>query len=302
MTSKSDTVIAASLTPLNNDLSIDHGLLYSHVSRLLQNGCDSVLLFGTTGEANSFSVAERQEALQQLLANGIPASLLMVGTGCCALPDTLALTRHALEVGVNRCVVLPPFYYKNPDDEGIAASFTKLIQQTGNPLLRIYLYHFPKMAVVSFNSRLIATLADRFPAQIAGIKDSTGDPEHTMMLNKQFPAMTVYAGNESFLLKYLRFGGPGCISATANLTAPLAARVSAERVLPSADALQQHLSEIRAEFERYPMIGSLKGYLAELTGYAGWRNLRPPLSRPEPGATAALAQRLEELGFEANYD
>ena len=175
MTQANPEILAASLTPLDNNQSIDKRRFADHVQHLLDNGCNGVLLFGTTGEANSFTVFERQAALESLLKSGIPPATLMVGTGCCALPDTLALTRHALEHGVHRAVVLPPFYYKTATDDGLYDTFAALIDQVGDPALRVYLYHFPKMAVVGFSSELIARLVAKFPEQIAGIKDSTGN-------------------------------------------------------------------------------------------------------------------------------
>ena len=58
-----DGVYAASLTPQHDDLSINHERLVAHGRWLLENGCDGIVLFGTTGEANSFSVAMRDQPL-----------------------------------------------------------------------------------------------------------------------------------------------------------------------------------------------------------------------------------------------
>ena len=225
----------------------------------------------------------------------------MVGTGCCALPDTLSLTRHALENGVHRALVLPPFYYKTASENGIYETFVELIDQISDAALRIYLYHFPKMAVVAFSPELIGRLAERFPDQIAGIKDSTGDREHTEMLNACFPSMKVYAGSEMFLLDYLRAGGVGCISATTNLTAKLAARVRDRRDMADADKYQEQLSAVRAVFERYPLTGALKGLLALHTGHSAWRNLRLPLSCLPENRVAELSDGLSKLNYPIQY-
>jgi len=295
-------VLAASLTPLTADKSIAHDRFAGHVKSLLENGCDGVLLFGTTGEANSFTVGERRAALESLLEAGVAPSTLMVGTGCCALPDTLSLTRHALELGVHRVLVLPPFYYKNVSEDGLFNTFATLIEQLDNPALRLYLYHFPKMAVVSFTPELIARLAERFPEQLAGIKDSTGNKEHTMMLNSRFPSLEVFAGSEMFLLDYLRAGGAGCISATTNLTAGLAAAVRNHYQSTNAEFEQQQLSAVRAVFERYPVIGALKGLLAMQTGESAWQNLRLPLSNLDEDSVAELRNALSELNFPIQTD
>ncbi|WP_339857272.1 dihydrodipicolinate synthase family protein, partial [uncultured Nisaea sp.] len=109
-------VMAAGLTAFNDDLSVDIDLTLDHTRWLLDSGCDGVLLFGTTGEANSLSVAERLTFLEKLGASDLPKDKLMIGTGCCALPDTVALTKASLDIGIEHVLMLPPFYYKNPSD------------------------------------------------------------------------------------------------------------------------------------------------------------------------------------------
>ena len=138
-------VMAAGLTAFNDDLSIDvHGTI-AHSRWLLANGCDGVLLFGTTGEANSLSLKERLYFLDVLGASDLPMDRMMIGTGCCALPDTVDLTRKTLEIGIESALMLPPFYYKNPTDDGLFAHFARVLEQVADPRLKVYLYHFPQM-------------------------------------------------------------------------------------------------------------------------------------------------------------
>ena len=99
----------ALLTPLHADLSIDHARFAAHSQALLASGCTGVTPFGTTGEGPSFSMAERMEAIEQLVKNGVPAAQIMVSTSCAALPETLALTRHAMNLGAHGCLMMPPF-------------------------------------------------------------------------------------------------------------------------------------------------------------------------------------------------
>ena len=214
-------VMAASLTPMKDDLTIDHERLIAHCRWLLDNGCNAIAFMGTTGEANSLSVAERMIALDAVLEAGIAPELLMVGTGCCALPDTLALTRHAIAQGVGGMLMLPPFYYKGVSEEGVFAAFDAAIQRVGHDGLRIYLYHFPQMSGVPFSHALIERLLKKYPDVIAGIKDSSGDFENMRSMAAHFPGFDVFAGTERYLLDIMRAGGVGCISASANVTCPL---------------------------------------------------------------------------------
>ncbi|MFK7957902.1 MAG: dihydrodipicolinate synthase family protein [Lysobacterales bacterium] len=297
MSKHAPKVMAASLTPLNSNFSIDHAQFGKHIHWLLDQGCDGVVLFGTTGEGNSFSVAERKAALQAVVDQGINPERLVVATGCCALPDTVELTRHALACGVHQMLVLPPFYYKTASDNGIFESFSQLIAQVDSEDLKILLYHFPKMAVVNFSPELIERLVSSFPAHITGIKDSTGDREHTQMLSDRFPSLAVYAGSEMFLADYLQAGGAGCISATANATAALAASVRDATSSAEQREIQHQLSAVRGAFEAFPLTGVLKGLLAHETEHKQWNIVRCPLSTLAPEKTQALANQLSELGF-----
>ena len=85
----------AMLTPLDASGRVDHGLLVAHARSLLGKGVDGVAPFGTTGEGQSFSVEERMAGIDALLAAGIPRERVVAATGCAALPETIALTRHA---------------------------------------------------------------------------------------------------------------------------------------------------------------------------------------------------------------
>ena len=88
---------------------------------LLDNGCDGLNVLGTTGEATSFSLAQRQAVMSAYREAGLPLDRLMVGTGAAAIADAVALTRHAAELGFAGALVLPPFYYKGVPDDGLFA-------------------------------------------------------------------------------------------------------------------------------------------------------------------------------------
>ena len=274
---KPEGVLAASLTPIKPDLSIDHDRLIAHCKWLLSNGCNGIAYMGTTGEANSFSIDERIRALDALAAANIPMKSLIVGTGCCAFPDTLTLTRHALDHGVAGILLLPPFYYKGISDEGLLASCDTVIQKIGDDRLHVYLYHFPYMSQVPFSDTVIEKLLDRYPNTIAGIKDSSGDWEHISHLIRSFPSLQVFAGTERYLLDTLRAGGAGCIAASVNVTAPLAAEVKRTFQKDESLALQESLTAARLAIQSRPMIPALKGVMARLTNDSGWDHIRPPL-------------------------
>jgi 4-hydroxy-tetrahydrodipicolinate synthase len=283
MASSSEGVYAAALTPLRADLSIDRRAYAAHCRRLLDEGCDGLAIFGTTGEANSFSVGERVDAWEALVADGVPARTLLPGTGACALTDAVVLTHEALEIGAPGVLALPPFYYKGVSDDGLFRFFAELIERVGDDRLRLFLYHIPPQTILGFSFELIGRLLDAYPGVIAGTKDSSGDPARIEAVCREFPQLGVFAGTEALLLDTLRWGGAGCISATVNVTAALSAEVFRTR----SEEAQERLTQRRLYLERFPVIPALKAILRERTGEDAW-HVRPPLVGLDPAREREL--------------
>jgi 4-hydroxy-tetrahydrodipicolinate synthase len=273
MASSFEGVYAAALTPLRDDLAIDRRAFAEHCRRLLGEGCDGLAIFGTTGEANSFSVAERVRAWEALVADGVPAASLLPGTGACALTDAVTLTREALAAGAPGVLALPPFYYKGVSDDGLFGFFAELIERVGDDRLRVFLYHIPPQAILGFTFALIGRLLDAYPGAIAGTKDSSGDAARIEAVCREFPQLRVFAGTEALLLDTLRWGGAGCISATVNVTAALSAEVFRDR----SEEAQARLTARRRYLERFPAIPALKAIMRARTGDDAWRRVRLPL-------------------------
>jgi 4-hydroxy-tetrahydrodipicolinate synthase len=300
MTSSVQGIFAAVLTPLDADLAPDRAAMARHCRWLRDNGCDGLAVLGTTGEANSFSVDERVHLLEGLIEDGIPGNVLLPGTGCCALTDTVRLTRKAVELGAAGVLMLPPFYYKNVSDDGLFASYAEVVERVGDPRLRIYLYHFPQMSGVFLGHDLIDRLLKRYPEVIAGMKDSSGDVGNMIRNAQAFPGFGVLSGSDEFLLPLLEKGGVGCITAVANVAAFLAAEVLAawrngngER----AREVQSRLTAVRNAISALPLSAALKEIMARHTGDGGWLHIRPPLARLSPTNAADLFITLESLDF-----
>lgn len=290
-------VLTANLTPLNADLTVDHDKLVEHCHWLLSQGSDAIAVLGTTGEANSFTVEERMTALEALIEGGIPAAKIMLGTGCCAFPDTVKLSTHALQHGVRDLLLLPPFYYK-ASDEGLKAYFKLLLERINNPEVRIYLYHIPQMSGVSFSIELTKELASLYPDNIVGMKDSSGNWEHMSGIVKEIPGFQMFAGTEKFLLDMLKAGGVGCISATANATSARAQEVYQAFVEgKDADSLQNALTEVRKSFEGFVFVSALKAKFADWQDRAAWEHMRAPNIPLSTEDKANLNARLEAVNF-----
>ncbi|TLX63615.1 dihydrodipicolinate synthase family protein [Stutzerimonas nosocomialis] len=287
------------VTPFNEALAPDAQRFVAQCHWLLENDV-GLAVFGTNSEANSLSLEEKMQLLDALVDSGVPAARLMPGTGACALPEAVALTRHAVAKGVEGVLMLPPFYYKGVSDEGLYRYFSEVIERVGDARLRIYLYHIPPVSQVPLSLALIERLLKTYPKNVVGVKDSSGDWSNTQAMIDNYAAdgFQVYAGSEHFLLQTLRAGGAGCISATANVNpGPIAALAKAWQG-DDADARQAALTATRKLFERFPMIPALKAAAARYSGLEDWSRVRPPLVELNEQQRQDLFATLDEAGFD----
>jgi 4-hydroxy-tetrahydrodipicolinate synthase len=292
-------LIAPILSPFNDDLSFNQDLYNALAAELLATGCSGLAPFGTTGEALSVSSAERMAALEGLVASGIDPRVIIPGTGLCNLPESIALSRHAVELGCAGVMTLPPFYFKGMGDDGYFDYFGKLINGVDHPDLKIYLYHIPQVSGVGLSIDLVKRLRAAYPEIIVGIKDSSGNWENTARL-LEIDGLIVYPGAELPVIDAIRLGGPGCISATANLNGTDIARVidlCHDGKWQDAEAAHEAVKAVRLLFQDYAPIPAQKALLAKRTGDARWNNLRPPFRAIDDATRDKLAADLAPYGM-----
>ena len=289
-------VNCAAATPLNADLSPDLGLFAEHCLRLLAEGCHGIALLGTTGEANSFSMAERKAILEAALRAGIPGEQLIPATGVNAGPETAELTRHALSNGVSRVVMLPPSYYKGVSDEGLFVSYARIIEAIGDDRLKLVLYHIPQVSAVPLSHALIARLIAAFPTTVVGIKDSAGELANMQAIAAAHPGFAVLAGADPLLLPLLQSGGAGCITATSNLVAD-SLRTIYDHLADAAlvEPAQARINAWRALSNSYLQIPTIKAMLGLKAGNPAWNGVRPPLLPLAAAQLAELGQKFSAL-------
>lgn len=280
------------ITPFAADLSVDVPRFVAICRRLLDDGADGLAVFGTTSEANSLSVGERISALEALVAAGIAPARLIPGTGCAALPDTVALTRHATSLGCRGVLMLPPFYYKPLSDGAVFASYAAAIEAV--PEVALYLYHIPQISGVAVTIPVIGRLIEAFPGTVQGLKDSSGKWDNTAAVIAAFPEIETYSSSEALIPANVAAGGAGCISASANVNAAGIMRLI--RALGTADEAAAHaqVSAVRAACEGMPLIPGVKAVVALRMRDAGYARVRPPLM-PLNEEQARAAQRAAAL-------
>ena len=270
-------VWCAVLTPFDAAGLTDSARLARHVRRILAAGVDGIALFGTTGEGQSLSLKERREGLDALLAAGIAPSRIVAATGCASLPETIALTRHAVESNCAGALVLPPFFFKAVTDEGVFASYARLIDGVGDARLPLYLYHIPQVSGVAISSSVIERLAIDYPGILAGVKDSECNLDHTRMLLSRFGDLAIFVGFEPHLPAALAAGGAGTICGIANLFPRLLRRLYDNALTADYHDDLKRVESFIAALERYPLFAAFKALQAELANDDGWAALRPPL-------------------------
>lgn len=292
-------VLSPVITPFTADGDPDISRLAHQCRWLLDNGV-GLAVFGTNSEANSLSARQKCNALTALVKAGLPAQQMMPGTGACSLDDAVEMTRTAVELGAGGVLMLPPFYYKDVPDDGLFAYYSEVIQRIADPRLQVYIYNIPQVTKIPLSVDLLERLVKAYPKTVVGMKDSSGDWAYTESCIHRLKStgFRAYAGSETFLLKTLRAGGVGCISATANVNPAAISSLATHWQSADADQLQAALDQVRGIFQKFPMIAAMKHAVSVTLKDAQWQAVRPPLVRLSPIQQAELMQALDAIGFE----
>lgn len=266
-------VVAATITPFDRSGRPDAGRAVPYYRELLESGCDGLNLLGTTGEGVSVGLEDRLSFMEAIAQSGLPLERILVGTGACALADAIRLTRAAFEFGFAAALIIPPFYYRDASESGIVRFYSALIDAVRPPDRSLLLYNFPRMSGITFSVDLVDRLLSEFPAQIAGLKDSSNDLDLETALHKRFASLAIFPGSEELLLTARSRGMSGCISGSACLWPQLAQEVWREGDLAQAQAL----SDARAELKGLPLIAAVRQRVARNKGDKAWLYSAPPL-------------------------
>jgi 4-hydroxy-tetrahydrodipicolinate synthase len=229
---------------------------------------------------------------------GLPLDRFMVGTGAAALDDAVRLTAEAKNLGFAGALLLPPFYYKGIDEDGLVAYVETLVRRVGADGLSLYLYHFPANSGVPYSADVVARLRDMLPGTLVGLKDSSGDLDYSADLVRRLPGFDVFPSAEASLGRAAELGFAGCISATANVTGRFAQLCWSGEGSAKSRGLAAAV-EIRAAIARFPLVASVKAALGLLTGHPGWNRVMPPLNSLSSSQVEALRR---SIGITSLFD
>ncbi|MCB9945911.1 MAG: dihydrodipicolinate synthase family protein [Geminicoccaceae bacterium] len=292
-------VHCAAATPITADRRPDLPVFADHCRALLDEGCHGIALLGTTGEANSFSMADRKSLVEAAIESGIPADTLLPGTSTPVIADTVELSRHAVDAGARGVVLLPPYYYKGVSDEGLFRFYADVIEGVGDNRLRVVLYHIPQVTQVPITHALIDRLLNAFPGIVCGIKDSSGELENMKAMCERFPRLGVLSGADPLMLPLLRMGGAGCITSTSNLRADALRAVwngwrNPDRAA-EVETAQDRINSWRTLSNTYVQLPTIKAMLAHAKGHPGWLRPMPPLVELDETECRDVWDRMDRL-------
>ncbi|MEL6522754.1 MAG: dihydrodipicolinate synthase family protein [Pseudomonadota bacterium] len=272
-------IYAAAVSPFREDGSLDAPKLIAYCQHLTSTGgCDGVAPTGTTGEGNSISFRQKMELAGAFAEAGFDPARAIFGTGSCATQDAIDLSKAAIDAGFPNVLVLPPFYYKNPSDEGLFRYFAQLVERVGDDRLRVYLYHFPQMSATPIPVDVAVRLKKEFGPLVAGLKDSSGDMSQALAFAKATGGVDadfdVYPSSEAFLFEGLDGGCAGIISGSTNAFANYVQKGRVDGRDSEAFAL---VKAARAVASKYPLMAAMKQMEAWRTGDESWTRMAPPL-------------------------
>jgi len=296
---KINGIYSAALTPINDDLSINKNLYLEHCQYLMKQGHDGLAIFGTTGEANSFSIKEKCDTIDFLLSNNLDSNLLIPGTGSSSVEDAIQLTKFAEKNKSRAVLLLPPFYYKNVSDEGIINYFRKIIETVGSSDFHYLLYNIPQTTSVVLNFNIIETLLKLYPNNIVGIKDSSGNIDSMLKTVKYFQDLALFCGHDSLALKIYKRGGAGAITAGTNIAGRLLSfiinNINKEKEIEDFNSYQALLEKIRETITLEEPISVMKAYFSIINKNADWNKVMPPLKSLDNPSNNKTIIRLIEL-------
>jgi len=285
--SKINGIYAAVMSVLNDDLTLNINRTIEHAEMVIDQGCHGVAIFGSTGQAQLISISEKINLLNQLSTSKYKEKYI-IGTGLNSLGETINLVSVARSLNFKKFLIMPPAFYKY-EDNNVINFYTKIIE--AHPECEIVLYNFEKLCGYKFSVECVEELVKRYPDQIIGVKDSS----YNLFESLEIDNFSILPGSESKLLKGLKLGCSGIITATCNVTSALARKVYDDFFDKKEQTFNQKLCDVRNTFEKYNLISGLHTYYSK--NDIIYKNVLPPLSILNSKEEKELMDNLEKLNF-----
>ena len=283
-------IYAASLTVINENFSLNIDKTIKHAENIIDYGCHGVVFLGSTGQSQLISLSEKIQLINELPKSKYREKFI-IGTGSNSLLDTIALMRISMNLGFNKFLIMPPAYYKYEDND-VVNFYSKIIKELKE--CKIILYNFEKLCGYKFSINCIEKLVSKFPNQIVGVKDSS----YNLYENLKIENFSILPGSESKLIKGLKLGCTGIITATCNVTANLSRKVFDDFNLGKEGKPNELLCNVRNEFDNYNLISALHSYFSIKDKI--YQNLIPPLRLLNSIDNERFINNLNNMNFSTN--
>lgn len=270
-------------TPFDVAGQIDVQQLVAHATDRLAKGCDSITLFGTTGEGASVGLGSRAQVFDAMIKAGIaPRTQLLSTVVASSIEEAAAQAAMAFDAGVRGLLLTPPFYFRGVSDDAIFSWFGQLFDRLGGAARDMFAYHLPSVTGMPLSIELIGRLKTAFPGVVVGVKDSSGSWSNTECLLRDHGDLMILVGDERDLAKAVRMGGSGSICGVANVAPEIligAAKhgVDDARIRPVVEAIIAH-----------PVLPAIKALIAHQRCDASWVRMRPPMVDLDATAVSKL--------------
>lgn len=289
-------IYAAPVMPFGRGLEPDIPRYLAHCRRLLDAGCHGLMPLGSTGESHSLSIGERLALMSALAQSGMPVDRMLMGASALAFPDAVTLVQAALDAGAGGVCVQPPFYHKPLDDDALYGFYARLIDEVGDPALRLYVYDWEPNIQVHHSIRFFRRLFEAYPENAVGIKDSSGMADMLTERCAAFPDREIFVGADSMTLLGVGAGAAGTMSSISNIVPDLVVELYDKAVAGQGVREQARVDQIRREMSGQPWLPSLKAVLESQLGDSAFAAVRPPMRSLTDAEKDALLSRLAAIG------
>ena len=280
-------IYAASMTIINKDLSVNVDATIKHSEKLIQLGCHGTVIGGSTGMMQLVSSNEKIKLIDKMSISKFKDNFVF-GTGTNSVKENIKLMKHCINNGIDRFLIMPSAYYKYNDD-GAYTFYENIVQQV--PKSKIILYNFEKLSGYKFSAGAVKKLVKEFPENIIGCKDSSYNLFETLKISN----FLMFPGSEAKLLKGLKLGCSGCISAVTNVTHSIARKVFDDFENKNLQTKNDQLIAVRETFDQYNLISALHSFHSIKD--TNFKNMLPPLTLLSEEKRKELIEKLNKLKF-----
>lgn len=288
------TLAPAMVTPFTVDGSVDYEQAAKLANTLVDEGCDAIVVTGTTGETPTLTDEENLGMFKAVLDAVGDRARVIAGTGTNDTHHSVSLSLHAQALGVDGLLIVTP-YYNKPNQSGIIAHFEAIADATDLPIM---IYDIPGRTGMAISSQTIIRLAQH--PRIVALKDAKADFIETSRVLAETD-LHVYSGDDGLTLPLMCAGAVGLVSVTAHI-AP-----KAFRALIDAAAAGNFAEARRIHFELLPVIDAAMGHVqgaVAIKQILKWQGVLPnslvrlPLVPPSDAEIAAIKADLSKAGMD----